>query len=143
MPERAQSAKPDLGDSSEPRSPLGARRGARTSLSIAPSGSDERFRSILTRFRAFLARFWTNSARFWTLRKVDFGALSKLSRSSRPTRSKSRRFLKNHKKHCRVASKSRFSVCAHARKLSENRSEVASRASRATDCFRKTVSSSF
>ena len=47
------------------------------------------------------------------LQRLDFGAFSKLARSSRPTRSKTRRFLKNNKKHHRVASKSRFGLCAH------------------------------
>ena len=51
-------------------------------------GSDERFRSILD-------RFWTILGRFWTFQVVDFGGLSELQRSIRPTRSKKRRPRKN------------------------------------------------
>ena len=42
-----------------------------------------------------------------------------LFRLNAPTRSKKRRPAKNIKKHHRVASKSRFSVCAHASKISQ------------------------
>ena len=60
-----------------------------------------------------------------------------LVRSSEPIRAKKRRTLKNHEKHRRVASKRRFGVCSHNSKISKKHSEFVSRASRATNYFRK------
>ena len=65
------------------------------------------------RFCLSLGRFLTD----FSISCVRFAYFSMLFRLSAPTRSKKRRPAKNIKKHHRVASKSRFSVCAHASKI--------------------------
>ena len=61
--------------------------------------------------------FWSHLGRFWLPWGVDFAVFSLLLRTSMPTRSKTTRCLKNLVKCRRVASKSRFCVCAHASKV--------------------------
>ena len=56
-------------------------------------------------------------SRFQSDLGIDFATLSLIFPSRRQTRAKTVRFMKNLKRHHRVAQKSRFGVCAHASKV--------------------------
>ena len=77
---------------------------------------DDPRRSKMTSRRS-KGEIWTILARFLPLWRDFFGTFSVLFRTSKPTRAKTPRLWENPEKHCRVASKSRFSVCAHASKI--------------------------